>query len=778
MKSIINISVRDLLDFCLRRGDLDLTTFGAISTTEGIKAHQQIQNQRPEEYQSEVFISHEIETLEYILQITGRMDGLRIADDQIIIDEIKTTKQDLTQIELFENPLHWAQVKCYAYMYAQKYNLGKIDVQLTYFNIDEGKIKEIKHEFTIDELRAYFEPLISTYIKWMDKIHEWTTIRNDSINNLAFPFRDFRHGQEKIMSEVGYAIADQIQLLVEAPTGIGKTLAISLPALQTLGRNELFKIFYLTARTTGRNAAEAALNILREKGLRIKSLSLIAKDKICPNPDRLCNGRDCKFAAGYYNRANNALQSAFENDNFSHNAITDLAIEYQVCPFEFSLELSLWCDFIICDYNYVFDPKVYLRRFFDDDVNDYCFLIDEAHNLIERARAMYSAELNKKQFLELRQLLKNKLPKLYRSLGKINTTYLKIKKQYGSGAATLAENDPPSALQSELEKFSNHAEEWLALNQPADFREVLLDLYFDVRGFLKTAERFDSNYATCYNINDQNLSIKIFCVNPAYHLRSMLEHARSSIFFSGTLKPTEYFLEALGCDGSARHISLPSPFASENLGILVTNRVSTFFRNRHHTKEILARTIVNLIKHRTGNYLVYFPSYEYLQMTFDCFKKQDPNTSTIIQTSNMTEQERLQFIAQFSHESKNSLVGFAVMGGAFSESIDLIGDRLTGAVIVGVGLPPVSTERELIREYFDSLNGNGYAYAYQYPGIIKVLQAAGRVIRSENDRGIVLLIDTRILTPPYDDILPREWDIKQFIRPDELNVLLDEFWGI
>jgi len=775
-RHILRLSVRELIAYTLRSGDLDMTTFGLSSPLDAIHAHQMIQKSRPREYSREVHVCHRIETDYFVLDLSGRIDGVYIYPDRVIIDEIKTTRKDLNILVQQDDRYHWGQAKCYAYIYANQNYLEKIDVQLTYYHLGQHEKREVLRSFVIDELEQFFNALVSQYVEWARMIISWTDSRNASIEKLEFPFETFRLGQEQMLENTEAAIQQRGQLLVQAPTGIGKTMAVLVPSIKAIAQGHISQIFYLTARTTGRQAAEATLEILRARGLKLKSLSLTAKEKMCLNTDKVCNPDDCKYARGHFDRVNSALHDAFTRDSFSRDMVINLAERYRVCPFEFALELSLWVECIICDYNYVFDPDVYLRRFFEDGKEDYVLLVDEAHNLIDRAREMYSVELSMHQIQKLRGELKNKLRKVYSVLGKINTWMMKKRTLCEQEQKPIAEREPPLDVCSLLKRLTKLSEEWLLLNQPTQFRTQLMDMYFRARTFLRTADRYDRNYATCYACTGRDLCVKLFCIDPARYLRETLEKFRSAIFFSGTLNPMQYFIESLGCDDTAATLTLPSPFEQDRLCVMVASRVSTLFRHRAYTQSAAANAICSLVDAKKGNYLVFFPSYEYMKMIYDMFHLLRPDITTLVQSSHMSEQDREQFLREFDQTKGNHLVGFAVMGGVFAESIDLIGERLTGAVIVGVGMPGISLERELMRNYFDEIDGRGFAFAYQFPGMIKVLQAAGRVIRSETDRGVILLIDTRFVRDPYRSLLPKEWSIKDVTHEKAIGKILEEFW--
>jgi len=777
LKTKIQITVRALVAYAHRSGDLELVFVGQKRPVEGIQAHQMIQKTRPDEYIREVPISHEIETEHLLLTVTGRIDGVFENPDRIIIDEIKSTYRDLDMLKKYENPLDWGQVKIYAYLYAIKHDLDEIDAQVTYYQMNTGEIRELRSSFSKEELEDFFNDLVSPYLEWLDTVSKWCQIRDRSILEVDFPFKTYRPGQRRMAVDVYMTIKNSRQLIVQAATGIGKTIAALFPAIKAMGEGLSSKIIYLTAKTTGQSAAEKTLDELRRNGLKIKSITLTAKEKICFSPGSVCSGDECKFAKGYYDRIGDALSVAFKKDTFTRTIIEETAREYKICPFEFSLDLSLWMDCIICDYNYVFDPRVYLRRFFLDQNTDYTFLIDEAHNLVERSREMFSAEIRKQSFLDVRRAVRTQLPTIYKSMGRINSRLVKDRKKCEKTGNYLSDKEPPKKLYPLLRRFLKAAEHWLSLNIKTDYREELLDLYFNVNGFMRIAEQYDSRYATYYEKNRKDLRIKLFCVDPSHHLERILRQSKASAFFSATMTPAGYFKNILGCKESTSTLKLPSPFPRENLCLIISDRISTLYKHRERTKPEVAKSLVRMVTQKKGNYLLFFPSYEYMMMVHEIFTEKSSAIKTIIQTPAMKEDERDNFLNMFSRENCETLVGFAVMGGIFGEGIDLIGDRLCGVVIVGVGLPGISPEREIIRDYFTKNRQAGFEYAYMYPGINRVFQAAGRVIRSESDRGVILLIDKRFSTIKYKALFPIEWRPIRVHDNGKLGNIIKTFWS-
>ncbi len=782
MTAYLKTSVRGLVEFVLREGDLPAGAGGFQEPDRalaGIRGHRRLQKSRPEGYQAEVVISHIVESDELRLEIFGRIDGVFSLDQPVTIEEIKTTTQDLNLVAA-DNPLHWGQAQCYAYLYARQQGLAEIQVQLTYYHLDSQNVVTFRRRFSLPQLEEFFTGLVTTYLNWVRQVKAWHSQRDHSIHKLDFPYAAYRTGQRDLAVAVYRAIQKNDQLFVQAPTGIGKTIATLFPAIKAIGQGLVAKIFYLTAKTPGRLVAEQALDDMRRVGLNFKSVTLTAKEKICFCPAAGCEPEECPFARNYYGKVKTALAETYEVELFTRPVIVDLARHYELCPFEFSLDLALWADCIIGDYNYVFDPRVYLRRFFDNVVEPYVFLIDEAHNLPDRARAMYSAELDKQAVLALRRTLKPFLPTLAKTLSAINGALLAQRKLCDTnGQPTLVEREQPEALLKTLRRFNRQAEEWLALNQKTAFRPALLDFYFQASTYLRTAETFfGPGYVSYFEKKGQgNMSARLFCLDPAPFLAAALERCRAAVFFSATLLPLDYFDRVL--TGSTTHskMMLSSPFPSEHLALFIHNRISTQYTNRDNSYEAVAALIERVCAAQPGNYLVFFPSYAYLAAVAERVKERWPAQQLLIQDRGMTEVAREAFLARFSAANREPLLGLAVMGGIFGEGIDLVGERLIGAVVVGVGLPQLSLERDLLKAYFDEHNQQGFAYAYQYPGLNRVMQAAGRVIRTEQDRGVILLIDERLTQPRYTRLFPPEWRHFQVVRhDDDLNQKLRHFW--
>jgi DNA excision repair protein ERCC-2 len=780
------VSVRSLVEFVLQAGDLTPGGFQKRERAQaGTQGHQQVQRSRPEGYETEVEITYRVEGADPPMEVRGRIDGLYASEEPVIIEEIKTTTLSLDLVSEEHNRLHWAQAQCYAYMYAQHHHLSGVSVHLTYYHLgseerSSQKEKTFERYFTLAELETFFCDLITPYLDWFRKIRAWLARRDQSIQQLDFPYDDYRPGQREMAVAVYKAIRANDRLYVQSPTGVGKTIATLFPAVKALGQGLAAKIFYLTAKTPGRLVAEKALDDMRQVNLHFKSVTLTAKEKICFCPPVNCDPEVCVFARGYFDKVKRALEEIDQHQAFTRPVIEEIAHQYQVCPFEFSLDLALWVDCIICDYNYAFDPRVYLHRFFDFSTEPYIFLIDEAHNLPERARAMYSAELDKKTVLSLQRTLKPHLPGLAKELSTINKILLEYRKAcQAEGKEALVAYAPPEKLLKAIREFNQKAEDWLVLNQAAEFRQELLEFFFLCSNYLRTAEYFDTFYVSYFERQGKtDLKAKLFCLDPAPMLAAPLERSQATVFFSASLLPLDYFMKLLtGAMDHPKRI-FQSPFPEENVCLLIHNQVSTKYAQREDSYAAIAEAIETICSTHVGNYLVFFPSYVYLAAVLDLLKEGLPERQLLVQERAMTEAEREAFLAQFSASNQETLVGLAVMGGIFGEGIDLVGKRLIGVVVVGVGIPQLGLERDLIKDYFDHQTGSGFAYAYQYPGFNRVLQATGRVIRTDADRGIIVLIDERFTQRRYRHLFPTHWRGFQVVQDtSEIKDKLTRFWS-
>ncbi len=758
-KEVIKISVRNLVEFILRSGDID-NRRGMAADKEamqmGSRIHRKIQRQMGSDYRAEVSLKYIKEYDEYDVLVEGRADGIIENKKGTMIDEIKGSFMD---IELLEEPVdvHLAQGKCYAYMYSLQNNLEDIAVQMTYVNLETEEVRRFKETYTFVELKEWFHRVLEAYKKWTDFQFHWRRERNASVRATEFPFA-YRDGQRELVTAVYRTMLRQKRLFIQASTGVGKTLATLFPAVKAAGEGLGEKIFYLTARTTTRTVAQEAFGLLGEAGLKWKVLTITAKEKMCFCEEALCYPAACPYAEGHYDRVNEAVYALInEVDNITREWIEEYAREYRVCPYELTLDAALWCDAIICDYNYVFDPTVHLRRFFGDGVKgDYLFLIDEAHNLVERSRMMYSAVLYKEQFLEIKRAVKDKNKKLVKLLDKCNRELLERKRE----CETYQILDGISGFAMQLLRLFSELEAFLEVCEDENLRNQILDFYFDVNKFLYIYERLDENYRI-YTEHDEHgqFKIKLFCVQTAAALREYLDKGNSTIFFSATLLPIGYYKNLLGDMEEDYAIYAESTFPEDNRMVLLGNDVSSRYTRRSRQEfERIAAYIGAALQAKRGNYIVFFPSYVMMEQVLDCFLESGLETEYdyLVQSQGMGESGREKFLESFSEERERSLIGFCVMGGIFSEGIDLTHDRLIGVIVVGTGLPQISHEREILKQYYDEQEMNGFEYAYLFVGMNKVLQSAGRLIRTAEDKGIVMLLDDRFCQEQYKKLFPRE----------------------
>ena len=800
-KPVHTISVRDLVEFVLRQGDLggEREFVGSDRALAGIRGHQKIQRSRPTGYLTELPVEYRVETEDFTLQIRGRIDGLLIASEQVLLEEIKTVQGTWDHKA---DPLHWAQAKFYAFMHAQENGLKELVLQLVYLELPAGKVTEFRQKLSFTELSDFFATTTSVYVDWLRERHHWCLARDAAIATLAFPFPVYRPGQRELAVAAYRVLANCGRLFLAAPTGIGKTISVLFPAVKALGEGKLERIFYLTARTVGRAIAEKALVDLRRAGLKLRAVTLTAKEKVCVRGGHPCDPLTCPLALGYYDRVKPAIREALAQEEITRAVLESVGQKHQVCPFEFSLDVSVWADAIICDYNYVFDPQVYLRRHFAEDGGAYGFLVDEAHNLVDRAREMFSADLDGQEIQDVKRAIKQAAPRCSKALTQLHTAMRKLGDAtephaesfeasdtavelnlFPAKTATIRNEDNgvstspefPNSLIEPLETALDETENWLVKNQPAEFREALLGLYFRMHLFRRTAEHYDERFVTIIE-SDPAMKVRQFCLDPSLLLRKALARGTAAIFFSATLTPMDYYRTLLGGEPGDPGLQLASPFPSENLAVLIQDRIQTHFKGRAESLGDVVEAIGTLVQGRSGNYLVYFPSYQYLNDTLQAFQLRHPSVPVLVQRPGMTEPERDAFLAAFSVEHGETLVGFAVLGGIFGEGIDLVGERLIGAVIVGVGLPQLCVERNLIRDYFQQQNAAGFEYAYTFPGMNRVLQAIGRVIRSETDHGVVLLIDARFNETRYRRLFPAWWKYLRVRHTDGLREAIGSFW--
>ncbi len=773
----VRISVRNLVEFVLRSGDIDNRrgrTAQKEAMQEGSRIHRKIQRRMGASYHAEVPLKLELELESYVLVIEGRADGILIEGEQVTVDEIKGIYQDVHSLTEAV-PVHLAQAKCYGYMYGVQAGLTELTLRMTYCNLDTEEIRYFHEAYSLKELAAWFESLVESYRKWSDFQYRAKQKRQVSIQNLPFPF-PYREGQKELVAGVYRTIRRGKILFIQAPTGTGKTISTVFPAVRGVGEGYGEKIFYLTAKTITRTVAWEAFELLRRKEYQGSVITITAKEKLCLCQEMECNPVSCPYAKGHYDRVNDAVFDLVNREKeISGECLMAQARAFRVCPFEMCLDTALWMDVIICDYNYVFDPNVYLKRFFAEGVKgDYIFLIDEAHNLVERGREMYSASLYKEAFLEIKKLVKEYSGSVARSLEKCNKLLLEMKRQC-QGYQLL---DTIGGLIFQLLNLAAAMDEFLQKNMEFPEKKKALEFYLELRHFLNMYERLDENYVIyTRHQEDGRFLLKLFCVNPAVNLQSCLNKGRSAVFFSATLLPIQYYKKLLSTREDNYAVYAQTVFSREQSLILVASDVSSKYTRRNQQEfQRIAAYIREVVWARKGNYMVFFPSYKMLEQVLEACMEQEEGIEFQVQRPGMREEEREEFLQAFSQEREGSFVGLCVMGGIFSEGIDLKGERLVGAVIVGTGIPQISEEREILKQFYEEREGNGFDYAFRYPGMNKVMQSAGRVIRTAADHGVILLLDERFLQQEYQRLFPREWDGFRVCRRETVRGLLRGFW--
>ncbi|MBQ6920614.1 MAG: ATP-dependent DNA helicase [Bacilli bacterium] len=777
-KAHIELSVHQLVDFLLRSGDIDNRVFNRSSQTEGSRLHSVYQSSQGKNYISEYPLKKQflVDNIEIVLQ--GRADGIiKKSEKEYIIDEIKTTVIELEEFREENLEWHLGQAKCYAYMFADALKLDSIGVRLTYIKQGKNSKKLIdEYYYQFFELEKDIYDYLDRYLEFYNVIMRLNEQRNASIEQLSFPFKSYRKGQKSFSKAVYEAAQNKGKIFIEAPTGIGKTMSAIYPYVKYLKQDELSKIFYLTAKATGKENAHKALNILKDNGLNISDIIITSKEKICFCKGQSCNPDECPFAKGYYNKIKDILkESIMRYDDFDYETIRHIANKNGICPFELELDLSLFCDVIICDYNYVFDPISYMKRYFDEDASHYLVLVDEAHNLVDRSKDMYSASVDKKLFLKAKKSLKG-VPnrKIKNALARINKVFEYYEDTFEIGTTKV--DDFSIEAYKEFNHFVTVYQE-VSKEDNKVINKDLTDLYIEINKFIKIAELISDHFLIYVNKVEDNITFKIYCLDASRFLSSTCSRVNSTALFSATLSPIEYYVNVLGGDiNKNQSMILESPFPKENLKLIIAPKISTRYKNRDKSYADVAKYIKTFVSNKVGNYFVYLPSYEYLDNILPLLEF-DENVDVFIQKKDMTEQDKQDFISNFHQFNERSKVGLAIIGGAFGEGIDLVGDSLIGVAIIGIGLPKINFESNNVAEYYKNNNVDGFNYAYTYPGMNKVMQAVGRLIRTESDRGAALLIDERYMWNDYKSLFKKEWsDYEVVLSIDELKETLQNFF--
>lgn len=780
--AMIKLGIRELVEFVLRSGDLNPQTAGSNNTAlTGARIHRRLQKQRlaaHSDYQKEVGLKTTVTMNHQDYVIHGRADGLFYDQAHAHIEEIKTSDLPFTDVPDSTLTLYWGQVKVYGYLLMADQALDSVTLQLTYYQTGEDRITTNEQELTKADADEFFQMLVDEYESWLILRAQLRHRRDDSLDALNFPYPAYRAGQHELAGAVYKTIFLKKQLLVEAPTGTGKTISTLFPALKAMGAGLMQRTFYLTAKQSTRRVAEEAMALMAQQGLRLKSITLTAKQQIMFPEEADVSPADNPFMLGYYDRLKPALMDLLTNeDALTRPVIEQYARKHTVDPFEFSLDASLFCDVIIGDYNYLFDPKVYLQRFFSEPDEDNFFLIDEAHNLLSRAREMYSTSLDEQTVAAVKPLFKGEQG-FHRRVNSLVKTFKALNELLEAEENDELTFQPPlDAFTDEVQHFVDYLGDWLPHQEESEDLQQVLTVYFSCLDYLRLSELYNATYRTRLVGTNQGLSVRLVCLDPSEFLNQSLHLGRGAVLFSATLSPLDYYQRVLGVDEDGPTYQLPSPFEPRHQAILITNYIQTTYRQRAANLSRIVASIQALVSGKMGNYLIFLPSYGYLTQVVAAFEQACPDVDTLSQTGAMTSADRDMFLARFEASPMKTLVGFAVLGGIFSEGIDLPADRLIGVGIVSVGLPGLNAETDLIRDYFDAHNGHGFEYAYQLPGLNNVFQAAGRLIRSVHDQGIILLMDQRFSQPRYTQLFPAHWRYWRSVnRLDQLAACINNFW--
>lgn len=789
----LHISVRNLVEIMLRSGDIDNRIGSGVdadSMLEGSRIHRMIQKQMGVEYRAEVAMSYRKEYENYDIVVEGRADGIFVTEEGLpAIDEIKTMKRDVRQLT---EPImvHEAQAKCYGYFFLDKLrqngeaNLPEtnIVIQMTYCTQETEELKQFRHTYTGLELETWFSELIDGYRTWVDFLYQHAKKRTETVKPLLFPF-DYRKGQRDMVVSVYRSLQRKKHLFVQAPTGIGKTMSALFPAVKSMGEGITEKVFYLTAKTITRTVAEESFRILADKGAAISFVTLTAKEKMCVAEEMDCNPYACERARGHFDRINEAVYDIITHESqITRELILEYSKKHMVCPFEFALDISYWVDGIVCDYNYVFDPRARLKRFFGEGMSgEYAFLIDEAHNMIDRAREMYSAKIYKEQFLQAKKWMGTRDKRITKLMEQCNKLMLSYKRECEDYMLLPDVHGLALQMTKLVEKLGGYLEEHKEFPE----RKDLLNFYFELSAFVNTHDYLDEGYQVYAEHDEDGFYIKLFCIDPAGRMKECLERGNSAVFFSATLLPVNYYKKLLTGNEEEYAIYVPSPFDREKRAVCIATDVTAKYTARGTAMyERFASYILEASSQKKGNYMVFCPSYKMMRdiyhateaMITESMNTTLSNVKLSMQEANMSESAKEAFLLQFSEEREERLLAFCVLGGIFSEGIDLVGDKLIGSFVIGTGLPQVCNEREIIKRFFDQKDENGFDYAYRYPGMNKVLQAAGRVIRTKDDYGIMLLLDERFMQEANRALFPMEWEDAVYGGKENVLRRIREFW--
>lgn len=749
--AVYRVAVRALCEFTAKSGDLDLRFTPAPTALEGIAGHRTVASRRSEAYQPEVALEGQYQQL----QVKGRADGYDPATHQL--EEVKTYRGDFDAIPANHRQLHWAQLKVYGWLLCQREQRTDVTLALVYFNVVSEQETVLRERHDAETLRAFFEAQCAVFLTWARQELAHAGQRNQVLGELKFPHPAFRHGQRALAETVYKAVSTGRCLMAQAPTGIGKTLGTLFPMLKAVPTRQLDKIMFLTAKTPGRKLALDSLDVLRSRqaDLPLRVLEMVARDKTCEHLDKACHGESCPLAKGFYDRLPAARQAAVDARWLDQAGLREIALRHEVCPYYLSQELARWADVVIADYNYYFDLGALLFGLAQLYQWRVAALVDEAHNMVERCRQMYSASLDQYSLDSLRdsapETLLKPLQRLHRAWNALHKPQIPDYEAYATPPDTFL-----LSLNQCVTAMGDHF-----LEHPQAMEGALQTFYFEAIQFIRIAELFDEHFV--FDISKREVgkrTLSRLCLRnvvPAAFIGPRLRAARSSVLFSATLSPRHYYADLLGLPADTAWVDVESPFSREQLDVRIISRISTRYTHRQASLAPIVELMAEQFQAHPGNYLAFFSSFDYLQQVAELMQREHPHIPLWQQARGMREGERQAFLDRFTLSSQG--IGFAVLGGAFGEGIDLPGARLIGAFIATLGLAQLNPVNEQLKLRMAALFGAGYDYTYLFPGVQKVVQAAGRVIRTQEDRGVVMLIDDRFAERKVMNLLPRWWQL-------------------
>lgn len=782
---ILNLSVHQIVDFLFRCGDIDDRVFNTATMLEGTRLHKYYQDRQGENYTKEVQLKGQFFIGDYLLNVEGRCDGVIKEKNKIYIEEIKTCNTSLEKFHEENFRWHLAQAEIYALIYSLDNNLDEINIVLTYLSQTKKDILKKKFYYDFDDLKTNVYEYLYDYVRYLDIFELKKIERDESLSNLKFPFKEVRNGQEILINSIKESIDKKDPVFIEASTGSGKTISSLYGAIKQIKDKNIDKIFYGTPKNSGFLSAKKAMNIFLKDGMKLVTTEVIAKEKMCINKNKKgrCNADECPFTKDYYTKLKDVLKEALSKEDyiFDEKKIKEIAYKNIMCPFELSLDLTNYSDVIICDYNYIFDPIASFKRYFFNPDKDYkkILLVDEAHNLIDRGSNMFTASLSVSLFLNsLKYLNKIKNKTIVKRVDKLKEYFINIDNfDFGEKNNYVLEDFELGFIEN-LKRYNVEIKEYLRKHKRTKL-EKLDEFNREIYKFILIYDVYSGDkdkFRLFISKEKEDVSVYIYCLDFSSLIKNRIYTFLGSVFFSATLSPLKYYTTRFLGRENCLTYTIPSPFKKENFKVLLDPYTSILYKDRLLTLKKVIEEIITFVHSKVGNYMIFAPSFEYLNLLKESLNCDGINI--FYQDKNMDGELKEKFLDNFVENTTVTNVGVCVLGGSFSEGIDLVGDKLIGVVVIGIGLPTVSFENNLKKEYFDSIDLNGYEYSYLNVGLNKVTQAVGRLIRTKNDKGIVLLIDKRFKYKTYEELFLNAWSNYKVIRNSkEIELEVDDFYN-